>query len=99
MNETMNELLGKPSPSAQSLFDLNAAATLAVSVWRANGGAMFGAALVMGNPQWERYAVSPKNGGWVKLDDSAPPPDDVTMFVSLDGVAALQAAAYLGVSE
>ena len=98
MNETMNELLGTPSSQVQSLFDLNAAQTLAVTVWRNVGGAIMGAALVMGSAEWIRYEVNPSNGAWL-TSGTCTPPDDANIFVSLDGVAAMQAAAYLGVSE
>ena len=94
----MNELLGRPRPHAQSLFDLDAAMTLAVACWRNVGGAIMGAALVMGDAEWIRYEVNPANGAWVK-SGTCTPPDDAEIYVSLDGVAAMQAAAYLGVSE
>ncbi len=97
MNETMNELLGRPRPHAQSLFDLDAARTLAVACWRGAGGDIIGAALVMGSAEWLRYEIS-ANGVWIKKGVCTPP-DDAQISVSLDGVAAMQAAAYLGVSE
>lgn len=97
MNET-NELLGRPNQHAKSLFDLNAAQTLAVACWRSVGGDIVGATLVMGNAEWNRYEVSASNGAWLRGGECQPP-IDAEIFVSLDGMAAMQAAAYLGVSE
>ena len=68
-----------------------------VGRWRGAGGDIIGAALVMGSAEWLRYEIS-ANGVWIKKGVCTPP-DDAQISVSLDGVAAMQAAAYLGVSE
>ena len=92
---SMNELLGPESTLALALFELDPGSTLAVSYW-SDSQRHTGATLVMGSPEWREFVIGASSGQmWCATGKTCTPPDDARIWVTLDGVAAMQAAAYL----